>query len=395
MSAAQHGRRPPRRGQAPASRPTAPKPKATARAVAMRCLQRIDHEGAYANLVLAAELGDSGLSDRDRGFVTELVYGTTRMRRACDALIDRFVSQQPSPEVRTLLRLGAYQLHFARVAPHAAVGETVELAPQRARGFVNAVLRRVADTPMQQWPSEAVRLSYPDWIVERLVAELGEGDAMATLATMNEPAEVTERDDGYIQDLGSQWVAAAVPAGEGEVVLDLCAAPGGKATAIAATGATVIAADLQPHRVGLVAHNIVRVAASTAFAVVADATQSPFREASADHVLIDAPCSGLGTLRRRADARWRIQPADVAQLAQLQQQIIEAAAPLVKPGGTLVYSVCTLLAEESTGHTVPDGFDVIREKPRGTWRPFGDGWRVLPHDADTDGMILLRYRKRA
>lgn len=139
----------------------------------MRCLQRIDHEGAYANLVVAAELGDCGLSDRDRRFVTELVYGTTRMRRACDALIDRFVSQQPSPEVRTLLRLGAYQIHFAGVAAHAAVGETVELAPQRARGFVNAVLRRVADTPMQQWPSEAVRLSYPDWIVQRLVAELG------------------------------------------------------------------------------------------------------------------------------------------------------------------------------------------------------------------------------
>jgi 16S rRNA (cytosine967-C5)-methyltransferase len=155
----------------------------------------------------------------------------------------------------------------------------------------------------------------------------------------------------------------------------------------------VIAADLQPHRVGLVAHNIVRVAASTAFAVVADATQSPFREASADHVLIDAPCTGLGTLRRRADARWRIQPADVAQLAQLQQQIIDAAAP-GEARRHPRYSVCTLLAEESTA-TVPDGFEVIREAPRGKWRPFGDGWRVLPHDADTDGMILLRYRRRA
>ncbi len=359
----------------------------------MRCLQRIDHEGAYANLVVAAELGDCGLSDRDRRFVTELVYGTTRMRRACDALIDRFVSQQPSPEVRTLLRLGAYQIRFAGVAAHAAVGETVELAPQRARGFVNAVLRRVADTPMQQWPSEAVRLSYPDWIVQRLVAELGEADAMATLAMMNEPAEATERDDGYIQDLGSQWVAAAVPARDGELVIDVCAAPGGKATALAATGATVIAADLQPHRVALIAHNIVHVAAPTAFAVVADATRSPFREGLADHVLIDAPCTGLGTLRRRADARWRIRPTDVAQLAALQQRIIDESARLVKPGGTLVYSVCTLLAEESTAHTVPDGFEVIDERPRGQWHAYGQGWRVLPHDAGTDGMILLRYRR--
>lgn len=366
----------------------------TARSVAMRCLQRIDHEGAYANLVVAAELDGSRLSDRDRRFVTELVYGTTRMRRACDALVDRFVAQPPSPEVRTLLRLGAYQLHFAGVAAHAAVGESVELAPQRARGFVNAVLRRVANTPMQQWPSDAVRLSYPDWIVERLTAELGEADALAALAIMNEPAEVTERDDGYIQDLGSQWVAAAVPARAGELVLDVCAAPGGKATFIAATGATVVAADLQPHRVALIADNIARVAASTAHPLVADATRSPFREGCADHVLIDAPCSGLGTLRRRADARWRIQPADVVELGALQRRIIDASAELVKPGGTLVYSVCTLLAEESIAHRAPVGFEVIAEPPPGTWRPFGEGWRVLPHDAGTDGMIVVRYRKQ-
>ena len=109
---------------------------ASARSVAYLCLQRIEHEGAYANLVTPAELQRSGLSDRDRHFVTELVYGTTRMRRACDALVDRFISSEPQPEIRTLLRLGAYQLEFAKVAPHAAVGETVELAPKRARPFV-------------------------------------------------------------------------------------------------------------------------------------------------------------------------------------------------------------------------------------------------------------------
>ncbi len=390
MSAPRSGR-PHRGGQQHPPRPTVP--KASARSVAMRCLQRIDHEGAYANLVVTAELANAKLDDRDRRFVTELVYGTTRMRRACDALIDRFVATDPSPEVRTVLRLGAYQLHFAGVAAHAAVGETVELAPVRARGFVNAVLRKVANTPMQ-WPSDAVRLSYPDWIVERLIAELGETDALATLAMMNEPAEVTERADGYVQDLGSQWVAAAVPANEGDIVIDVCAAPGGKATAIAATGAVVIAADLQPQRVRLIAQNIVSTMADTAFPVAADATHSPFRDGCADHVLIDAPCSGLGTLRRRADARWRILPTDVVDLATLQQRIITASASLVKPGGTLVYSVCTLLAEESIAHTIPEGFDVITETPRGKWVPCGDGWRVLPHDAGTDGMIVVRYRKR-
>ncbi len=267
----------------------------SARQVAYHCLQRIDHEGAYANLLLQGELGRSKLSERDRGFVTELVYGTTRMRRACDALIDRFVIKEPQPSLRTLLRLGAYQVHFAGVAVHAAVGETVELAPKASRGFVNAILRRVADTPME-WPSDAVRLSYPDWIVGRTRAELGD-DAEPTLARMNEPAPVSMREDGYRQDLASQWVAAAVEAAPGERILDLCAAPGGKSSAMAATGADVIAADLQLHRARLIQGVPV---------VVADATAPPFPRSSFDKVLVDAPCSGLGALRRRADARWRI-----------------------------------------------------------------------------------------
>jgi len=364
----------------------------TARLVAFRCLQRIDHQGAYANLVLSAELKGSKLADRDRHFATELVYGTTRMRRACDALVDRFVSKNPSPEVRTVLRLGAYQLHFTQVPAHAAVSETVELAPKAARGFVNAVLRRVADTPMQ-WPSDAVRLSYPDWIFDRLVSELGRDDAMATMAVMNEAPSVTERDDGYTQDLGSQWVAAAVPATTGDVVLDVCAAPGGKATAIAATGAFVVAADLQAQRVGLISANVERLAASNVVPLIADATRAPFRAGSFDHVLIDAPCSGLGSLRRRADARWRIIAADVTELVRLQQRMIDECASLVKVGGVLVYSVCTLLAAESIDHKIPAGFAPLTEVPDGQWRPFGDGWRLLPHDAGTDGMIVLRYRR--
>jgi len=361
--------------------------------VAFRCLQRIDHEGAYANIVLSAELGRSKLMERDRKFVTDLVYGTTRMRRACDALVDRFVAINPSPEVRTVLRLGAYQLHFAGVPAHAAVGETVELAPKKARGFVNAVLRKVVNAPMT-WPSDAVRLSYPDWIVQRLTDELGSDDAIATLTTMNAAPSVTERDDGYIQDLGSQWVTAAVPALDGQVILDACAAPGGKATGIATSGATVVAADLQPQRVGLITENAARLGTSDVLALAADATNPPFPAATFDAVLIDAPCSGLGTLRRRADARWRITPSDVTDLVALQQRLIDACAPLVKPGGVLVYSVCTLLAAESSQHSFPADFKAITERPEGEWRPFGDGWRVLPHDADTDGMILLRYRKR-
>lgn len=365
----------------------------TARRVAYDALKRIDADGAYANLVLGSMLDRSELSDQDRRFVTELVYGTTRMRRACDALIDRFVTTPPDPATRTLLRLGVYQLEFAGVPPHAAVSETVSLAPKRVRGFVNAVLRKASSTDMV-WPSDFARLSYPDWIGRLLVDELGDDAAMRSLARMNEAGSMTVRADGYVQDASSQWVAAAVEAFAGERVLDTCAAPGGKATALATTGASVVAADVRPRRVQLIAENVARLGSADVETVVADATDPPFEPGSFDAVLIDAPCSGLGALRRRPDARWRIQPDDVAELVALQRRILAASAPLVAPGGRLVYSVCTLTAAESIDHAVPDGFVVDdRVPPAGAWQAFGHGWRVLPHEADTDGMVLIRYRR--
>jgi 16S rRNA (cytosine967-C5)-methyltransferase len=365
-----------------------------AREVALRCLQRIEQEGAYANLVVPAALASSGLEPRDRAFVTELVYGTTRMRRACDSVIDRFVLTEPDANTRSVLRLGAYQLLFAGVPPHAAVGETVAVAPKRTRGFVNAVLRKVSRLQVT-WPDEATELSYPDWIVDRLGLELGD-EARAALARMNEAPPVTVRDDGYTQDRSSQWVAAAVGAQPGERVLDLCAAPGGKATAMAARsvtpGAFVVAADVSPSRSGLIRDNIARVGAD-AVAVCADGTCPPFLPGTFDRVLLDAPCSGLGAMRRRADSRWRITPGTIDELAALQRRLLESAASLVRPGGVLVYSVCTLTAAESIDHPVPDGFAVDPTPPAGTWRPYGHGYRVLPHDDDTDGMVLVRYRR--
>ncbi len=367
----------------------------TARSVALRCLERIDHDGAYANLVVSSALDDSGLDRRDRAFVTELVHGTTRMRRACDAVVDRFVLNEPEPAIRTLLRLGAQQLTFTDVAPHAAVAETVELAPKRARGFVNAVLRNVTRTPMI-WPDLATELSYPDWLFQRLQLELGD-DARDAMRRMNEPPPVSVRDDGYTQDRSSQWVAAAVGARAGELVLDVCAAPGGKATAMAARphhdGAYVVAAELSAARAGLVAANV-RTLQADVTSVVADGIAPPFAGAAFDRVLLDAPCSGLGALRRRPDARWRMTPQSIDELTALQGRLLAASAQLVKPGGALVYSVCTLTAAESIDHPTPDGFEVDSSTPPvGTWRPFAQGWRVLPQDDDTDGMVLIRYRR--
>ncbi len=360
---------------------------------------RIDTEGAYANLVVPSMLARSGLDARSRAQVTELVYGTTRMRRACDWLVDRFLVSPPEPVARNALRLGAYQLAFLGTPPHAAVGETVAVAPPRARGLVNAVLRRVAATPVDAggWPSDAVRLSYPDWLVERLVADLGPDDAFASLAAMDEAAAATERADGYTQDLASQWVAALVEAGPGDLVADLCAAPGGKATALAGTGARVVATDLRPARARLVAGNAARlgIASGRLAVAVADGTRPPLRPRSFDRVLVDAPCTGLGTLRRRPDLRWRVQPGDGERLARLQVRLIEAGAALVRPGGVLVFSVCTLGAAETTGVDGRVGAELpgleALPPPGAPWRPHGRGALLLPHRAGTDGMAVFRY----
>ena len=366
----------------------------TARRVALDALRRIEADGAYANLVLGPMLASSGLTDMDRRFVTELVYGTTRMRRACDSIVDRFVTSPPDDATRSVLRLGAYQLVYAGVPPHAAVGETVGLAPKRTRGFVNAVLRKVSRLSVAEmsWPSEGARLSYPDWIVDRFRTELGD-DGVAALERMNEAPSVTTRDDGYVQDESSQWVAAAVDVGAGARVLDMCAAPGGKATAMGAAGAQVVAADQRPGRARLVQENAAKLGLEIPV-VAADGLAAPFRAGSFDAVLLDAPCSGLGALRRRADARWRIEATDITDLAALQRGLLAAAAELVAPGGRLVYSVCTITAAESVDHATPEGFEVDPTAPPvGTWRRFEQGWRVLPHDADTDGMVLIRYRR--
>ncbi len=365
----------------------------SAREIALDALDRIDRDGAYANLLLPELLGRSGLAPRDRHFATELVYGTTRMRRACDFLVDRFLTRDLDLRVRNALRLGAYQLHFLAMPPHAAVGETVEVAPKAARGLVNAVLRRVSDNPVT-WPDEATRLSYPDWIVDRLTADLGDDAAALVLERMNQAPPVTERADGYTQDLASQWVAEAVGAQPGERVADVCAAPGGKAMVLAATGATVVASDIRPGRVGLIRSN-----APGLPLLAADAARLPFAPGSLDRVLVDAPCSGLGTLRRRPDARWRIDEGAPERLAAVQRILVDAAVTALRPGGTLVYSVCTLPLAETQGiddHLAAHHPDLAPIDPLGDpWEPLGRGYRLLPHTADTDGMYVLRLRNAA
>ena len=371
----------------------------SARAVALEALGAVD-DGAFSNLVLPKLLDASDLERRDRDFATTLTYGTIRMRRAVDHVIDTLVDRPLEPGVRNVLRLGAYQLKWLEVPPHAAVSEMVDMTPHRARGLVNAVLRKVSNRHFD-WPDLPTELSYPDWIAHRLTEDLGSEDAELALRRMNDPPPVSVRADGYFQDLGSQWVAEAVREhiATDAVVFDACAAPGGKATAVASgTDRAVVASDLQPHRVRLISQNARRLGATNVLPLVADGKRPPVRPRSVDAVVVDAPCSGLGALRRRPDARWRIQAEDVVNLARLQQRLLERTTEALRPGGLLAYSACTMTAAETRdidtwfGERFP-GFEPLPSLAP-PWRPLGRGSLLLPQDADTDGMYLLLLRAR-
>lgn len=366
----------------------------TTRKLAIDAVHRADAGGAYANLVVPQLLNRTPLNQRDRAFVTELAYGTTRMRRACDWLIDRYLMAPVEPIVRAALRVGAYQLAFLDMPAHAAVNTTVSAAPTRARKLVNAVLRKIAAEPGErQWPDEATQLSYPDWIVERLVAELGPDEGRSMLAKMNEPAKVTLREDGYVQDSSSQLVAALVGAQAGELVADVCAAPGGKATLLARSARLVIASDVRAGRLGLIRDNCSRLELENVVIMRADACALPFPDRSLDRVLVDAPCSGLGALRRRPDARWRIEPADVERLAALQARMLAEAARVVRPGGAVVYSVCTLTDAETVAVDTGAPETLVPAALPSPWRPRGRGGQLLPHDDDGDGMFAVLYHR--
>ncbi len=369
----------------------------SARSVAHDVLVRVEVDRAWVAPALDAALRRARLDDRDRGLATELVYGVTRRRRALDAAARPFIRRDLDPEVRAAIRIGTYQLLEQRVPAHAAVSESVDLAPRRASGLVNAVLRRVADAGMPSDLGAAERLSYPDWLVDRLVADLGRDDAHAALAEMNVAVETPVRPDGYRQDPASGWVVDLVDAQPGETVADLCAAPGGKATGLAATGAHVIASDLRPAR----ARSIVAAAAATGHHVdvlVADGRVPALRHGIVDRVLLDAPCSGLGALRRRADARWRIDDQAVDRLAAVQVELLDSAADLVRPGGRIVYSVCTLTTAETTAvvDRVLDRRGDLSAAPVETvdrWRARGVGVLTLPQDHHTDGMFACVLRR--
>lgn len=376
----------------------------TARGVAVAALVAVE-QGERANVVVPRLLSGSTLDDKDRRFVTELAYGAVRMCRACDWLVDQFTQVELEPLVRAVARVGAYQLAFMRVPSYAAVSATVAEAPARARGLVNAVLRRVAGVVERgpvSWPSPAARLSYPDWLVHRLGHDLGPERALEALEAMNQAATVSVRADGYTQDPASQMVAehllSLLDRPRGSLVVDMCAAPGGKATLLAERCRAVLATDIDAARAGMVVENGLQLGLANLHVVVADGTEAPLRPGRAGAVLVDAPCSGLGTLRRRPDARWRVRPGDIPRLGRLQRRLLLSAAPLVGVRGVIAYSVCTLARAETidvgewlVGELGP-GWEVLAP-PGAPWEPLGAGALLLPQAAGTDGMYMVALRR--
>jgi 16S rRNA (cytosine967-C5)-methyltransferase len=397
---------------------------APARRAAFETVRRVFEDDAYADRVFryAAE----GLDPRDRALAQRVAYGTIQRVRTLDHGIDE-LGRRPvrklDPPVRAALRIGAYQLLELEAVPaHAAVHESVELVRsaglERAVAFTNAVMRRlseglptlIAALPERTAAEAALKLSYPDWVAETWWRELGPEEARELMRAQNEPPETVVRRNrrkpgevggnpdpelpdalhvsrvderalaqGVVwpQSRGSQLAGIAVGAQEGERVLDLCAAPGGKATQLAGE---VTAVEKHPGRSRELEENCARLGATNVTVLNADALALPKSLTGFDRALVDAPCSGLGVLAARPDLRWRGKP-----LPELQLDLLRAAAERVKPGGAIVYSVCTI--NEAENEAVVDASGLTVE-------PLGDEWPQFRHPRRPEFLLTLPHRHR-
>ena len=391
----------------------------SARRAAYEVVLRVFEDDAYADRAFATAARP--LDERDRAFAQRLAYGTVQRVRTLDHAIERIGRRRVAkldPPVRAALRLGAYQLGFLDAVPtYSAVNESVELVRrarlERAVAFTNAVLRRLAlelagvlQTLSEATPHEAaIKHSYPDWIAETWWRDLGREGALALMRAQNEPPETVVRrnprvpgdvdgepdpeipnalhvarvDESAVerglvwpQSRGSQLAALCVAAGEGDRVIDVCAAPGGKATQLSGE---VVAVDKHPGRARELEENCRRLRAANVRVVCADALALPADLTDFDRALVDAPCSGLGVLAGRPDLRWRAEA-----LPELQLDLLRAAAERVRPGGTVVYSVCTINTEENEDVVEASGLAV---------EPLGDEWPRFRHPRRAEFLLTL------
>ena len=456
---------PPPPKQRRAARPYRPPADDKPRRAAYDVLAAVRERDAYANLVLPGLLRERGITGRDAALATELAYGALRGQGLYDAVVQACVDRplaQVDPPVLDVLRLGAHQLLRTRIPPHAAVSATVDLARRVVSAgpvaFVNAVLRRIAAKDVATWVAElapkddrlsalAFEHSHPTWIASafrdalrgdlwQTAAALAADDARPEvhLVARRIPRDELVRQSGGtagpwsplavrlhegdpgsldavrhgsagVQDEGSQLVALALAAapleGPDRLWVDLCSGPGGKAALLDGIaedrGARLVAFEAQHHRSRLVRRS------GTTRVVTTDSRTPPLSPGTVDRIMLDAPCTGLGALRRRPEARWRRQPSDIPGLTRLQGQLLDAAAGLLRPGGVLLYATCSPHLAE----TVVPVSDVLRRHPeleqldaRGLLPgvpDLGDGPAVQlwPHLHGTDAMHLALLRRRA
>jgi 16S rRNA (cytosine967-C5)-methyltransferase len=445
---------------------------APARRCAFAVLRRVFEQGAYADLALQAEA--SQLDRRDRALAMRLVYGAVQRKGTLDHLIEQLAErplQRLDAGVLAALRLGLYELLYLSGSPdRAVVADAVELAKGGrggGHGLVNAVLRRagregasallegLADATPEQ---AAIKHSHPEWIARQWWEQLGPDDARALMACDNEPSEVSLRANTLVTDAATLadelrisgvpshpdallpeavvlerpldshgtdlWargafhpqsraamlVARSLAPQTGERVLDLCAAPGGKTTHLAALlegGGEVLAVERNRRRAGELTRTAARLRASNVRVEVGDAA-GPRPGPAFDRVLVDPPCSGLGTLQARADLRWRVTPDSVAELARLQATILARGAASLRPGGVLVYSTCTISTTENE-HVIANFLDSHADfslddlasqvpafapgRAAGGALPTARTLLTLPHRDGTAGFFIARLRR--
>ena len=373
--------------------------QSSARELAVAALTEWRRTHRFADAILQQRLAESRLGTADRAFATELFYGVLRNRTLLDFWIGQLRSSALDSVSRDLLRVGLYQLFILRTPGHAAVFETVALAPQRQRGLINAVLR-TAQRRLDELHAAAagaplsVRRSHPEFLIERWTKAFGADAAAALCEWNNQPApiyarvnslkmsveefiaaipsaknltandsfvritevplEAVARGECYIQDPSTAIACELLDPQPGDMVLDACAAPGGKTALLAQlmqNRGELVASERDSRRVSTLRENLDRLGASVAHAVQHDwrsgAALSRDKTARFDRILVDAPCTNTGVLRRRVDARWRLTPADFLTMQNQQVEILRAVAPWLKPRGTLVYSTCSIEADEN------------------------------------------------
>ncbi len=442
------------------------------RGIALEILRRVEVDQAYADILLDnAFKREAGLDSREKRFITELVYGCLRWQGKINWIINNFSRRKLSLEVLLTLRLGVYQLLFLNKVPsYAVVDEAVNLARRlgqgRAAGFVNGVLRRIEREQekiifpsLEEDPIEHIAsvYSHPKWMAERWLKRFGREEARELCAANNQIPPLSLRtnilrisreelfhhlgrrtpgvektsfspeglslrransflwkDPSYlkgwfqVQDEASQLISHILSPREGEVILDTCAAPGGKSTHIAQLmrdKGEVWAVELKPARLKLLKENCRRQGITSIKPVLGDITQplTPLRGRKFHRILVDPPCSCLGVLRRNPEGKWRVKEGEIATLAETQRSILEAASRYLLAGGTLVYSTCTITPEENT--EVVEGF--LEAHPDFSLEPvFGflsescadlvdesGFYRSYPHRHSLDGFFAARLKK--